>query len=92
MSLFSGTAKLRQDEGNGISREDYAGGYAIYAFDLTPDMCQGDHFNLARDGTVRLDLRFTAPLPNTINVIAYGEFENVIEIDRSKNIIFDYSN
>ena len=93
MSLFSGTGKLQKDEGNDISREDYSGGYALYAFDLTPDLSEGgDHFNLSRDGSVRIDLKFANPLPNTINVIAYAEFENLIELDRNRNIVFDYSN
>jgi hypothetical protein len=92
MSLFSGTGKQQRDEGNDISREDYAGGYALYAFDLTPDMAEEGHFNLSKEGRVRVDLKFTAGLPNTINVIAYAEFENVIEIDRNRNVIFDYGN
>jgi len=91
-SLFSGTGKLHRNEGNDISREDYSGGYALYAFDLTPDLAEDDHFNLSREGSVRLDLKFTTALPNTVNVIAYAEFENVIEIDRNRNVIFDYGN
>ena len=31
-------------------------------------------------------------LPNTINVIAYAEFKNIIEIDRNRNVLFDYTN
>ena len=92
MSLFSGTGKVQRDEGNDISREDYPGGYALYAFDLTPDLAEEGHFNLVKEGSVRLDLKFTAALANTINVIAYAEFENVIEIDRNRNVIFDYGN
>jgi len=92
MSLFSGTGKQQRDEGNDISREDYSGGYTLYAFDLTPDLAEEGHFNLTKDGSVRLDLKFAVGLPNTINVIAYAEFENVIEIDRNRNVIFDYGN
>lgn len=90
MSLFSGTGKQQRDEGNDISREDYSGGYALYAFDLTPDLAEEGHFNLNKEGSVRVDLKFATALPNTINVIAYAEFENVIEIDRNRNVIFDY--
>ena len=92
MTLFSGTGKQFQDEGCFIDREEYAKGYSLYAFDLTPDMAEEGHFNLIKEGNVRVDVKFSVALPNTINVIAYGEFENVIEIDRSKNILFDYSN
>ena len=45
-----------------------------------------------KHGNVRLDLKFGAALPNTINVIAYAEFESVLEIDKSRNIIIDYKN
>ena len=38
----------------------------------------------------RIDLKFGAALPNTVSVIVYGEFENVIEIDRSRNVINDF--
>ena len=92
MSLFSGTGKENRDEGNGVERTDYNNGYALYAFDLTPDLDDEGHFNLTRQGSVRLDLKFAAALPNTVTVIAYAEFENVIEIDRNRNVIFDFRN
>ena len=92
MTLFSGTGKQQKDEGNSIERSDFGNGYALYAFDLTPDMAEEGHFNLAKEGSVRVDLNFAVALPNTINVIAYAEFENVIEIDRNRNVIFDYTN
>jgi len=37
-SLFAGTGKLCKDEGLFISRDDFANGYTLYAFDLTPDL------------------------------------------------------
>jgi hypothetical protein len=72
MSLFSGTGKPQRGEGNDIAREDYSGGYTLYAFDLTPDLAEEGRFNLSREGSVRVDLKFAAALPNTINVIAYA--------------------
>ena len=92
MSMFSGTGKMYRDEGTDIMRSDYPKGYAIYAFDLTPDMGDDDHVNLIKEGSVRLDITFANPLPHTINVIAYGEFENVLEIDSARNVMFDYGN
>lgn len=92
MSLFSGTGKASKDEGNDIDRLDFANGYALYAFDLSPDLSENDYFNLARQGSVRLDLKFGTALPNTVTVVAYAEFENIIEIDRSRNVVFDFNN
>jgi hypothetical protein len=90
--LFGGTNKINRDEGNDISRSDYANGYALYAYDLTPDLAEDDHVNLTRQGTVRLDLKFGTALAQTVTVIAYAEFENLIEIDRNRNIVFDFTN
>jgi len=47
-SMFAGTGKLCKDEGLYISREDYSDGYALYAFDLTADLGEEDHFSLVR--------------------------------------------
>jgi hypothetical protein len=91
-SLFNGTGKLNRDGGNGIDRSDFANGYTLYAFDLSPDLSENDHFNLACQGTVRLDLKFATALPHTVTVVAYAEFENIIEIDRNRNVIFDFNN
>ena len=91
-TLFSGTGKLQKDEGIDITRMDYSNGYTLYAFDLTPDLAEGGHFNLLRQGNVRLELKFGAALAETANVIVYAEFENIIEIDKQRNIIFDYKN
>jgi hypothetical protein len=92
MSLFSGKGKANQNEGNDIDRFDFTNGYALYAFHLTPDLSEDDHFNLARQGTVRINMKFANALPNTITVVAYAEFENTIEIDRNRSVIFDFNN
>ena len=91
MSLFYGTGKENRDEGNDIAREDYPNGYyALYAFNLSPDLAEEGHFILAKQGTVRVELKFGTALPNTVTIVAYAEFENVIEIDRNRNIIYDF--
>jgi hypothetical protein len=92
MSLFNGTGKENCDEGNDIDRTDFTGGYALYAFDLSPDLSESDHFNLTRQETVRFDMKFANALPNTVTVVAYAEFENIIEIDRNCNVVFDFNN
>ena len=79
-----------KDEGIFISRDDYGNGYALYALDLTADLGEDDHFNLMRQGSVRLDLKFSEELGATVTVVVYAEFENVIEVDRDRNIVFDF--
>jgi len=89
-TVFSGTGKLNADEGLYIDRSDYSSVYVLHAFDLMADLSEDDHFSLVREGSVRLVLKFSQALANTVTVIAYAEFENVIEIDRNRNVVFDF--
>jgi len=38
----------------------------------------------------RLEVRFEIPLTMTINCIVYVEFDNVLEIDLSRQVIVDF--
>ena len=89
-TMFSGTGKIYRDEDIAIDRNDYANGYALYTFDLTADQGDEENFNLMRQGSVRLVLKFSQALATTVTVVVYAEFENVIEIDRNRNIIYDF--
>ena len=90
-SLFTGTGFMGHDRGNHISRDEYGNGFTLFAFDLTPDLDEGGHFHLVKQGNLRLELHFATQLPETINVIVYAEFDNVIEVDKARNVLFDYS-
>ncbi|KAI0230293.1 hypothetical protein LSAT2_019326 [Lamellibrachia satsuma] len=90
MSLFTSTGKIWQDEGNGLTRSDYRDGYTFFGFDLTPDQCDGPCFHLVQKGNLRIELHFRNALQTTVNVIAYAEFESVLEIDKSRNVICDF--
>ena len=90
MSLCSETGKENSDEGIHFMREDYPKGYAMYAFDLSADLAKEGHLNMAKQGIVRMELKFGEALPNTVTVVAYVEFENVIEIDHNRNVIYDF--
>ncbi|XP_035204927.1 uncharacterized protein F54H12.2-like [Stegodyphus dumicola] len=88
-SLFLGTTN-REDRGIDISREDYAKGYTLFAFDLSPDLCDGEHFNLIRHSNLRLEVKFGVALEQTISVLVYAEFESVLEINKSRTVLSDF--
>ena len=91
-TLFSGTGKIYSNAGLDISREDYPGGYALYAFDLTPDMCKSaDYFNTVQRGSLTLALTFGTSHKHAIGMVCYGDFENIIRIDSERNAIYDIS-
>ena len=91
-TLFSGTGKIYANTGLDITTEEYAGGYALYAFDLTPDMCNStDYFNAVQRGSLSVAITFQKAPTVPIAMVCYGDFENVIRIDSERNVIYDIS-
>ena len=90
-TLFSGTGKIYSNAGLDINGDDYPGGFALYAFDLTPDMCKSSqYFNTVQHGSLSLALTFKAQ-SEPLALVCYGDFENVIRIDAERNAIYDIS-
>ena len=91
-TLFSGTGKMYANTGLDISRDEYAKGNTLYAFDLTPDMCNStEYFNAVQRGSLSVDITFDNSENPTIAMVCYGDFENVIRIDSERNVIYDIS-
>ena len=75
-SLFSGI----REHPNAIDINDYPNGYFILAFDLTPDLCSSEHYNILKDGNLKIVLRFKndAEIKNTaITLVVYLDFDNI---------------
>lgn len=90
-ALFNATGILNSNSGNDISRDEYPDGYCLFPFDLTPDIsAHENHWNIQKSGSLGIDLRFAEPLDSTVTVIVFAEFDNLIEIDKDRNIITDY--
>ena len=58
----------------------------MYAFSLAPSDLGEEYLNLVRQGSVRLEIKFTANTTETLNCLAYAEFPALIEIDQSRDI------
>ena len=85
-SLFQGI----RESPNNITYDDYKNGYTLFAYDLTPDLCSENHFNLLQDGSLDLDITFGEAPKKSITAIFYLEFDNIIEITKNRQILFDY--
>ena len=44
-----------------------------------------------KQGNLRVEVHFEQGLANAVNLIVYAEFQNVIEIDASRNVLYDYT-
>ena len=92
LTMFSGAGKLFYNAGNDVTRDEYAGGYAVYDADLTPHMCgSSPHFNVVQRGNLAVDIKFSTAPTDAVNLVCYGEFKNTIHIDSERNVIYDYS-
>ena len=75
--------------GSAIDIDDFGNGYAIFAYEFTADLCNDCHFNLITTGSLRMQSNFADPLSKNIIVIVHLEYQNLIEINKNRQLIFD---
>lgn len=91
MSLFQALGSQNQVQNCNITLDDYKAGYCFWGYDLTPDQgADQDHLHPIKTGNLRLELQFASALEDTVNVIVYAEFDNLIEINGLREVITDY--
>lgn len=92
-TLFAGCGIHFGDHGMEISREDYPDGYCLFAFDLTADLSANcaTHWNLVKTGSLRIEVHFDEATGTNLNCIVYAEFDNILEIDSTRQVIVDYN-
>ena len=91
-TLFSGSREMNCGHGLDIAREDWEQGYGLFRFDLTPARSSHpDHLIPHRSGNVNLYLKFGTETDTVLNLIVYAEFQNQLEIDRNRRVVYDLS-
>ena len=92
VNLFEGLGQGREDTGNMITLADFKHSHCLFVFDLTPDEQDGGHWELIKEGAVSVDAEFGVDVPEPgIEMIVYAEFDNLVTIDRNRNVYFDYN-
>lgn len=70
------------NESNGINYSMYKDGWNIYVFNLTNSQEDSQGFELVKDGSTTVMIRFSSPVPaGGITLIAYAESDGLILID-----------
>ena len=91
-TLFSGSGEMNCGHGLDIDREDWEQGYGLFRFDLTPaGSGHPDHLIPHCSGNVNLYLKFGTETDTVLNLIVYAEFQNQLEIDRNRRVVYDLS-
>jgi hypothetical protein len=92
-ALYDNIGVLTSTSGCGISRGMYNNGFTLFAWDLTPDSCNGWHLHEQESGkTVDLDLQFAAPITHASNVVLYATYETGIKISKEGVVISNFIN
>ena len=87
VNLFEAAAeKWNEDAGLEITRNQFAKGYAIYAFSLAPSDLAEEYLNLVRQGNVPLEVKFAASTAETLTCLTYAELPALLEVDQSRDI------
>ena len=91
-NLMVASGLVNQDRGSNISREDFPHGFCLYALDLTPSLLGDSHlFELVKSGALRMEMKFDAPLRASVTVVVWAEMDSMVEVDRSRQILTDFS-
>ncbi|KAL8579817.1 hypothetical protein ACOMHN_048094 [Nucella lapillus] len=91
LTTLEGSGLLHKDAAAGFSLDRFTKGYALFCFDLTPSLVDGDQFELVKSAPMRLELKFAKALPNPVVVLVYGELDGLIEVNKSRQVLTDFA-
>ncbi|XP_061193215.1 uncharacterized protein F54H12.2-like [Saccostrea echinata] len=91
LSLYQALGKLGEDWAPDITLEEYKNGYTLWGWDFTKDQeAQSDKFHIIETGNLRIEVQFTNNTVNTLNCVVYAEFDNLLEINKQREVSIDY--
>ncbi|KAJ8321574.1 hypothetical protein KUTeg_000873 [Tegillarca granosa] len=81
-NLFDAQGKWYNDS------EKFTDGYALYCFNLENLFPEEQYLNLLKTGNIRLEAAFDTALTTPYTIIAYAEFEKIVQIDKTRTVSF----
>ena len=76
-----------------LKYDQYKDGNTLFAFDYTQDGTIGSEsgtLSLLKRGTLKIEVRFTEALKSPIHMIVFAQFDNLIQIDKYRNVTIDW--
>jgi len=91
LQLFEGLGLSDDNGGNTVNMAKFKSGICVFAFDLSPDEDDNnDHWDLVKEGATTVRIHFADPVPaGGIEILVYGEFDNLLTINHTRNSFID---
>lgn len=91
LAMFTDLNRFHNASNININYADYKEGYCLYVIDLTPDLASNEsHVSVNKTGSLTIDIKFKSALDETLTLIAYADYRNCIEIDKSRGVFTDF--
>lgn len=95
VSLYTALNQNNTDSFASITKKDFGKGNTIFAVNFAPDLSSGPgavgHVSPIHYGFLRLHIKFAKALTESVNVIMYVEYDNVIEIHETRQVTTSYN-
>jgi len=85
LTMLQATGTLFRNTGLSFDPDIYKNGYTLFGFDLSAT--ESDTMGLINQGKISVDVQLAAVHNSAITMIAYLEYDSVIELDRFKNVV-----
>ena len=85
VELFKNSGTFRGSRGNCVSLQQFRNGCTIFPFDLTPDMCNGAHLHISKEGDIGVEIGWSQELVLPITILAHLSYDEVYIHKRGDN-------
>ena len=77
--------------GNAVTADLYKGGATLFAWDFSPDHCNGYHWHKREDGGhLDIDLKFKEATPVSITVLCFAVYDALVAIEKNMEVVVSY--
>lgn len=88
--FFTELGVEHQDIDSFVNYNSFAGGYCLYAFDLTPDKCNGFHLHDSKTGDISVRIDLTGASTESITMMVISSHDKMLTLDGALNAkVFD---
>jgi len=89
--LYHGLGMHHANRDIDITLDDFAGGYCVFSFDITPSHSASEmsYYDGERDGDVSIELSFNENTAETISVVVVCEHNQLMTVDKHRNVKVD---